>query len=193
MIGRLPQSVYIGEEEYSLRTDYRNVLDVFIMFNDSEMSKQEKWICAVWMMLPHFEELEDLEEAIVNGFDLNEAIKHISWFIGCGKEKKNEKKENPVYDWEQDEQMIFSAINNVAKKEVREQEYIHWWTFLSYFNEIGEGLFSYVVGIRKKNNKHEKLDKSEKKFYTENKDMVDIKPRLSKEEQEFVDYIGELL
>ena len=169
------------------------MLDVFVMFNDPEMSKDEKWICAVWNLLEDFAELEDLEEAIENGFDLEEAIRQISWFIACGKTAQTKKRDKAVYDWEQDEQIIFSAINNVAKKEVREVDYIHWWTFLSYFNEIGEGMFSYIVGIRKKLNKGEKLDKSEKKFYAENKDMVDIKPRLTKEEQEYVDYIGELL
>lgn len=193
MIGRLPESVNINGLEYQLRSDYRNVLDVFVMFNDPEMSKEEKWIEAVYLMIADFKDPDDLEEAVLNGFDINEAIKQINWFIGCGKTETTKKKEKPVYDWEQDEQIIFSGVNNVAKTETRESDYIHWWTFLSYFNEIGEGMFSYIVGIRKKLNKGEKLEKSEKRFYAEHKEMVDINPRLTKEEQEFVDYIGELL
>ena len=27
-------------------------------------------------------------------------------------------------------------------------EYVHWWTFLSFFMEIGDGLFSQVLSIR---------------------------------------------
>ena len=192
MIGRLPTSLTVKGKSYPIRSDYRNILDTFLVFNDTEMSKEEKWFCAVYMIFEKFTCADDLEAACMEGFDIAEAIEQIIWFINCGKESKESQKK-PVYDWEQDEQIIFSAVNNVAKTEVRQVEYMHWWTFLSYFNEIGEGLFSYIVGIRRKRNGDGKLDKSERKFLAENKDMVEIRPRLSKEEQEFERYIGELL
>lgn len=192
MIGRLPAALTIKGRNYPIRSDYRNILDVFVVFNDPEMSKEEKWFCAVYMIFEDFTCADELETACAEGFDIAEAIKQIIWFINCGKESK-ECKKKPVYDWEQDEQIIFSAVNNVAKTEVRQVEYMHWWTFLSYFNEIGEGLFSYIVSIRRKRNGEGKLDKAERKFYAENKDMVEIRPRLSKEEQEFERYIGDLL
>ena len=96
-------------------------------------------------------------------------------------------------DWEQDEQIIFSAVNKVAGYETRAIEYLHWWTFLGFFNEIGEGLFSTVVSIRKKRNRGKKLDKTEDEFYKRNRDMINLKKRLSKKEQEELNEVNRLL
>ena len=96
-------------------------------------------------------------------------------------------------DWEQDGDMIVPAVNKVAGKEIRAVPYMHWWTFFGYFMESGECLFNTVVGIRSKNAKGERLDKWEKKFYQENKNTIDIKTRLSEEEQAYKDKLNEML
>ena len=96
-------------------------------------------------------------------------------------------------DWEQDESIIFSAINKVAGCETREKEYIHWWTFLGYFSEIGEGLFSTVINIRQKKNKGKKLEKYEQEFYRSNKQLIDLKEKYTAEEQAEIDRLNELL
>jgi hypothetical protein len=98
-----------------------------------------------------------------------------------------------VYDWEQDEQMIFSAINKVARQEVRSVDYMHWWTFLGYFNEVGEGTFSYIARLRNKLNHGKKLDKDEREFVNKHKDMVVLKKKLTAEEQEEEDAFQALL
>lgn len=194
MIGSLPESLSIGDHDYPIRADYRNVLQTFVAFNDPELEMSEKWIVAIYLLFEDFSCAEDVEEAVRNGFDSNEAIKQILWFIAAGKDRGDgDKRSLPTYDWEQDEQMIFSAINNVAKREVRELKYLHWWTFLGYFNEVGEGTFSYVVGIRNKLNKGKKLEKHEKEFLNHHKDLVLIRKKLSKEEQEQEDAFQSLL
>ncbi len=194
MIGALPETLAVGNETYHIRTDYRNVLQTFEAFNDQELETTEKWIVAIYLLFADFTCAEDVEEAVGGGFDVSGAIKQLMWFISGGKEeRKDDRKEPPTYDWVQDEQIIFSAVNNVAKKEVREVEYMHWWTFLGYFYEIGEGNFSYIVGIRNKLNKGKKLEKQEKEFLNKNKDMVLIKKKLSKEEQEQEDEFQALL
>ena len=83
-------------------------------------------------------------------------------------------------DWEQDGDMIVPAVNKVAGKEIRAVPYMHWWTFFGYFMESGECLFNTVVGIRSK-------------FYQENKNIIDIKTRLSEEEQAYKDALNEML
>ena len=126
--------------------------------------------------------------------DIEEAIRQAVWFLDCGKEPKEEHtiKKATLYDWEHDEQIIFAAVNHVAGKEVRAEEYIHFWTFISYFHEIGEGLFSTVVHIREKKQKGE-LDKTEKEFYRNHKDLIDLPKRYSQEEQEEIDRINKIL
>ena len=45
---------------------------------------------------------------------------------------------------------------------------------MSYFMEIGDSLFSSVVSYRKKRAEHKKIEKWEKEFYNENKDLIDF-------------------
>ncbi len=97
-----------------------------------------------------------------------------------------------VLDWEQDEKMIFSAVNKVAGHEVRTDDHMHWWTFLSYLSEIGEGLLSEIMHIRWKRGRGKQLDKSEREFYRENSNIIHIKQRLSAEQQAENDYVDSL-
>lgn len=183
MIGTLPEHLIIGDNAYGIRSDYRNVLQVFEAFSDQELEHGEKWIVAVYLLLEPFTCADDVYEAVENGFDVDEAVKQIIWFISADRDPGN-KKELPTYDWAQDEQMIFSAVNKVAGRETRELEYLHWWTFLGYFNEVGEGTLSFIVGIRNKLNKRKKLETHEREFLNNNPDMVKLEKRKTREELE---------
>lgn len=197
MIGCLPETLTIGDKNYPIRSDYRNILQVFEVFNDTELENEDKWIVACRLIFYDFKSTDEVIESVRNGFDIKEAAEQIVWFINAGNRNKNKKNEKPSYSWSQDEQMIFSAVNKVANKEIRENPYMHWWTFLGYFNEIGEGTFSFIVGIRNKLNNCKKLEKHEKEFYSKNKEMVDIKPPKSKkeleQEEEFESLLDEVI
>lgn len=192
MIGALPEALTVGGEEYPIRTDYRNVLQVFEVFQDPDLQPEEKWIVAIYLLFEDFSCADDVLQAAQEGFDVVETQKQILWFISAGQPEK-QIVELPVYNWSQDEQMIFSAVNKVAGRETRELEYLHWWTFLGYFNEVGEGTFSFIVGIRHKLNKGKKLEKHEKEFLSHNKELVLMKKPLTKEEQEQEDAYKALL
>ena len=192
MIGALPEVLTVGGTEYPIRTDYRNILQVFEAFQDPDLQPEEKWIVAIYLLFENFSCADDVLEAAQDGFDLGEAMEQISWFISAGQPEK-QVLEQPTYSWTQDEQMIFSAVNKVAGRETRELEYLHWWTFLGYFNEVGEGTFSFIVGIRHKLNKGKKLEKQEKEFLSHNKEIVLMKKPLTKEEQEQEDAYKSLL
>ena len=192
MIGALPTVLTVNETQYAIRTDYRNVLQVFEAFEDSDLTQEEKWIVAVYLMFEDFSCADDALGAAEEGFDVSEAIQQIIWFISGGTLEK-ESTELPVYSWKQDEQMIFSAVNKVAGKEIREIEYMHWWTFLGYFNEIEEGGFSFFCGIRQKLNKKKKLEKHEKEFLSRNKHLVRLEKPKTKEEQKQEDAYQTLL
>lgn len=192
MIGTLPEALPVSGREYPIRTDYRNVLQVFEAFQDSELHPEEKWIVAIYLLFEDFSCADDVLQAVQSGFNFDEAIKQILWFISAGQPEKKIV-EMPVYNWGQDEQMIFSAVNKVAGKETRELDYMHWWTFLGYFNEVGEGTFSFIVGIRHKLNHGKKLEKHEKEFLSYNKELVLMKKPKTKEEQEQEDAYQALL
>ena len=170
MIG-LPTSLNVAGEEYPIRTDYRVILTIFAAFNDPNLNDREKFtIC-----------LNCLYKVIPD--DYEDAIKQAMWFID-GAELPGNGPSVRLMDWEQDEGMIFAAVNRVAGKEIRAVEYLHWWTFLGYFYEIGEGRFATVVGIRSKMAKGKTLTKEERELLRDNGDTIKLKTRYSDEEIE---------
>ena len=184
MIGVLPEALIIDNEYYSIRADYRNVLQVLEVFQDLEHVQEEKWIVTFYLLFEKFSSPDDVIQAAEEGFNIEEAVDQVLWFISAGQPEK-EVLEAPTYSWKQDEQIIFAAVNKVAGREIRELEYLHWWTFLCYFYEIGEGTFSFVVGIRHKLNKGKKLEKHEKEFLNNNKRLVKLdKPKTKKEQEQ---------
>lgn len=192
MIGALPEALTVGGMNYPIRTDYRNVLQVLEAFQGPELTQDEKWTVATYLIFEDFYCADDVWQAIEDGLNQDEVQRQILWFVSAGK-PENDIVELPVYSWYQDEQIIFSAVNKVAGRETRELEYLHWWTFLGYFNEVGEGTFSFIVGIRNKLNYGKKLEKHEKEFLAKNKELVLMKKPLTKEEQEQEDAYNALL
>lgn len=182
MIGRLPKTLTVNGIDRKIRSDYRVALLIFVALDDPELIENDKLATMI----------ECLYEDEISQADYEEAATQASWFLDGGKAHERIKQSKKVLDWEQDEQIIFSAVNKVAGKEVREQEYMHWWTFLSYFNEIGDGILSSVINIRGKKNKGKKLDKSEEEFYRANKELCDLKTKYTAEEQADIDRLNEL-
>lgn len=186
MIGVLPKTLTVSGKEYPINTDYRVVLIIFEAYDDPELTETEKTAVMINCLYenPRSIPYKDYEEACLQA----------AWFLDGGKEYETQKPtEARVISWQQDEQMIFSAINKTAGFELRNAEYIHWWTFLGYFSEIGECLLNTVVSIRKKKNQHKILDKFEQEFYQKNKSLIDIKKRYSASEQAERDRINALL
>lgn len=184
MIGQLPKVLIINNKEYNIRYDFRPCLDILMAFSDPDLEEREKIMVALTIFY-----VEDIQEE-----NIQEAYEKMIWFLNIGDTvtEKNVKKAK-LYDWEQDEQIIFSAVNNVAGFETREREQLHFWTFISYFYEIGEGTFSYVTRIRDKLNRNEKLDDGEKRFYKENKELITLKIKRSDKEQKIIDKINSIL
>ena len=96
-------------------------------------------------------------------------------------------------DWEQDEAILFPAINKVAGFEVRTAKHLHWWTFMGYYMEISDGVFSSVLNLRMKKAKGKKLEKAEREYWSANKDICNLRPKLTAAEQAEKDRLNALL
>lgn len=172
----LPKSVAINGRDFQVRSDFRAILDIFCAINDPELTQSEKSEVALTIFYP---ELHEMKRG-----DLDEALKNLYWFINGGEEvDPNEPSKPKLVDWEKDFPYIIAPINRAAGKEVRALKYMHWWTFLSLYNDIdGESTFAFIVRIRDKLRRHKKLDETEKRFYRENRKVVDIETRYSEAE-----------
>lgn len=176
MIGRLPTTLKLNDMEWKIRTDYRDILNIFCAFNDSELTQDEKAIVCLTVLYENFASM---------GSELyTEAYKQAICFINLGREEEQDKTPHPkLMDWEQDESIIFAAVNKVAGTELRAVEYMHWWTFMGFYMGVGESVFSDVINIREKKAKNKKLEKNEQEFYIKNKSMIDLKQSESAEDR----------
>lgn len=185
MIGKLPKSLEVDGEERQIRTDYHIILIIFCAINDPELSEYEK----VMVLLDCIYE----DVSFINDGNVEEALEKANWFMDGGTSEKDESDSKPKIDWEQDEQMIFSAINHVAGREIRNDDYLHWWTFLGYFNSLGECLLNTVINIRDKKNNHKPLEKWEEEYYKKNKSIIDIKKKPTVQDMRDMQALNDLL
>lgn len=184
MIGQLPKYLTVNGTKYDIRFDFRPCLDILVAFTDPELNNYEKSKVALDIFY-----IDDIPIE-----DISEAYKQMIWFLDLGGKADNSANNKPqLYDWEQDEQIIFAAINTAAGYETRDKESLHFWTFMSYFYEIGDGTFASVIRLRNKLNKNERLDDTDKKLYKEMKYLVDLKPKRGSIEQQEIDAINKLL
>ena len=176
----LPTSVLIGGKEVKFKSDYRDILYLFEILNDPDLLDEEK----VMVCLDNFYETDDYATDIATA--INEMYQFIDMCKNDGGGNKNDK---PLFSWEQDFNIIVAPINRTLNCDVRGLEYLHWWTFLSAFMEIGECTFNTYVGIREKLNKGKKLEKWEEKIYKDNFNSIKLKQQVDSTTQSLIDEI----
>lgn len=176
-----PTSLNIGGVDYEIRTDYRAVLDLFAALSDPELTDNDPQITAYMQSRIIMEIMfPDCDNIPMEHWQ--EALNKVSEFIDMG--ISDDCKKPKTMDWEQDAPILIPAINKVLNCEIRAQKYIHWWTFLGAYMEIGESLFSNVIHIRQKKAKGKKLEKWELDFYKENQSLIDFKQKSQRSEEE---------
>lgn len=174
----LPKSVEVNGREYEIRSDFRAILDILEAINDTELTDQKRAYVVLDIFYPQFAEMRE--------GDYEEAISRCLWFINGGQED-NGKKLKKVMDWQQDFPLVVAPINRVIGYEIRAVEYLHWWTLLAAYQEIGRDCtFAQVVSIRQKLASGKQLDKSDREFYRRNRDMIDLKQRYTDAEVDFI-------
>lgn len=176
----LPKEITIDNVAYRINKDgdYRMVLDVISVLNDKDLSEEEKGFCALNIFYDFH--IPD---------NMQKAIDEMMIFVNCGEIEKKESTKPPIMSWEQDFPLLVAPINKALGFEIRSVPYLHWWTFVSGYMEIGECSFSNIINIRSKKQKGVKLDKWEQEFYNENRSKVDLNVKLEKAEEDFLNEI----
>lgn len=164
----------VQQVTYAVHTDYRDILDIIDHLQNTDDNEQERWYIAMALFYENWRDIPAQNR--------QEAAERMAEFIACGKTQGKPGAKREI-DWQQDAELIVGGVNKVAGCEVRALPYLHWWTFIAYFMNIGSGPLATVVGIRHKLAKGQKLEKWEQQFYRENKEIVDLRPQLTKEEE----------
>lgn len=178
----LPTELEIAGNMIPINSDYRDILEIFEVLNDPNLLDMEKAYIALDMFYTNDDYKADINDAIIQMFQ----------FMSPNEDMKNpapKPQKKPLMDWEQDFNYIVAPINRIMSTDIRGLEYMHWWTFLSAFMEIGECTFSTYVSIRDKLNQGKKLDKTEAKIYRDHKSEIVLTKRYDDTTQALMDEI----
>lgn len=175
MIYSLPTKLNICGTDYEIRTDYRVILELIEVLNDPAFSDDEKAVATIETIIIDWEDVTDYAEA----------LKQCFWFIDIGQPAG--KKSARLVDWQKDFAYIIAPVNRVLGYEARLVDYLHWWTFMGAYLEIGgECVFSQVVSMRQKIAKGKKLEKYEREWLRQNRDIVNLPQKYTAEDEEIL-------
>lgn len=158
---------------------FQNGIQIMQLMEDEEITEREKVLLAADLLF-----LDPLET-------IQEALDGIVWFMGgwnTDRPDADEKKEDPVMDWDIDQWRIYSAfrkqygidLNNLGKHcvgyqlqdkkliPVYEDNILHFWAFMGLLTTLDDCAFTRVADIRAKKLEG-KMDPKEKAFYRQAK------------------------
>lgn len=173
----LPSSANIGGREYAINADFRDVLEVIEILQNEDKHERVRILVALSLFYDDFDAMAPEH--------YQDAVEWMMDFIACG-ETDDGKPQPKLIDWQQDRMIIAAEVNKVAGTEVRALPFLHWWTFIAYFNGIGEGQLSYIVSIREKLRKGKSLEQHEREFYRKNRARVDFKQKFTQADEEIL-------
>lgn len=127
LAGGLPKEY----EGILLKTDFRNMLQVDILWHETEYDAQVKTAMA----------LEQLYGEIPK--DIVKAIEGLNWFYVCGKLQTEEqtgasaqRQINRPFSFSQDAALIYAAFYATYNINLTTISYLHWWEFMALFEAL---------------------------------------------------------
>ena len=155
----------------------RDVLELLRWLNgqaDPALDQSERWYVAMRLFYPEFAALPQPLWP--------DATQFLTEFLAAG--RREQPRPGPaLMDWQQDAPLIAAGISKAAGQDVRTLPYLHWWSFLAWFDAIGEGSFATVVAIRDKLRRGKRLENWELDYYRTHRAVVELRGVESAEEQ----------
>ena len=117
-VWRLPKSLMIGDQEFEIRTDYRDILKILMFFSDPNYDDVERWMICLRILFPDWRNLPTDR--------MEEIYPVVREFLDMGQTEEDDGKKRPnLMDWQQDSKMIISSVNKVVGHDVRGDDYMH--------------------------------------------------------------------
>ena len=184
LIDELPVSVNIAGTEYPVNTNFRNMILIGQLVNDSAYSQNER----VGLMLNLFYKQAPPDIAAAIG-------ELVSFYKGYRPDPPVSKVKNTgapeAYSYDRDDWLIYSAFRKSWDINLQTIEYLHWFEFRALFDDLDETcLFVKVMQYRAVDLSAIK-DKEQKAFYRKMKRIYALP--LDEHEQERLDKLDELL
>ena len=181
----LQNEIEISGRPYPVRSDFRTILEIFVMLDDPDLTDADKTEALLRMF--YVNRPEDPKAALQAFTDFVDPRREASP-SGRHSQKGERKKPSRLIDWQQDFDLMVAPINHILGFECRSADYLHWHTFLAAYLEIPpESVFARVLRIREKLRTGKKLEKYERTWYSKNRDLVHLKTKFSKAEEELIE------
>lgn len=194
LIDELPQKVKIGDAEREINSNFRTAVLFEILMDDDSVSDSDKGMKALKLFFPELPRTEK---------EVTDAVKQMLWFYRCGKEpneymKQKEKKiqetgktESRIYDFNYDDDYIYSAFIQQYGINLQSINYMHWWEFRALFKSLtNQTEFVKIMEYRGIEITNDMTDK-EKSFYKKMKSVYALP--VPKEESERMQSIVDAL
>ena len=130
-----------------------------------QLDQSGRWYVAMRLFYPAFAEMPQA--------CWPQATDFLAQFLAAGR-REQARPGPPLMDWQQDAPLIAAGISRAAGQDVRTLPYLHWWSFLAWFDAIGEGSFATVVAIRDKLRRGKRLENWELDFYRTHRAAVEL-------------------
>ena len=183
-----PLSVNIDGEEYKIKNqcDYRNVLNIMVLYEDANFSLETKTQVAFEMFYENYKSIKNKQKAVL------EMIRVLNGLREDEVERVSNSKEPEkprIMSWKQDFSLIAPEISKTLGYNIQEPgRYTHWWSFTSAYMAINsECAWSTFLSIRKKRIYGKKLEKWEEEIYRDNRKRIDLEIPLTDEEKEWLE------
>ncbi|WP_035293770.1 bacteriophage Gp15 family protein [Clostridium sp. KNHs214] len=184
LIDLLPTFVEIEGKEFEINTDFRTSILFELLMQDDNVNEEEKIYMALELYYPEIPP------------NINEAIDQMLWFYRCGKDIKESKgtgkgKSTQIYNFEYDDDYIYSAFLDQYGVDLQDVNYLHWWKFKAMFKSLKEdNEIVKIMGYRAMDLSKIK-DKEQKLYYKQMQDLYKIP--LPQDEQDKLEKINNIL
>ncbi|MCW6094747.1 bacteriophage Gp15 family protein [Clostridium sporogenes] len=184
LIDLVPTTIEIEDVEYEINSDFRTSILFELLMQDNELSEEDKIMQALQLYYP------------VIPSNINEAVEQMLWFYRCGKDIIPSKgtgkgKSTQIYNFEYDDDYIYSAFLDQYRIDLQDIEYLHWWKFKAMFKALKEdNEIVKIMGYRSMDLSKIK-DKEEKNYYRKMQELYKIP--IAKDEKDKLEEINNIL
>lgn len=184
LIDLVPTTIEIDGAEYEINSDFRTSILFELLMQDNSINEEDKLIQALQLYYP------------VLPTNISMAVDKMLWFYRCGKDEVKCKgtgkgKSTQIYNFEYDDDYIYSAFLDQYRVDLQDIEYLHWWKFKAMFKALREdNEIVKIMGYRAMDLSKIK-DKEQKAYYKNMKELYKIP--ISKDEKEKLNEIEEIL
>ncbi|EJO5349568.1 bacteriophage Gp15 family protein [Clostridium botulinum] len=184
LIDLVPTTIEVEGQNYDINSDFRTSILFELLMQDSSIVEEDKIIQALQLYYP------------VIPSNINIAVDKMLWFYRGGKDIEPSKgsgrgKSTQIYNFEYDDDYIYSAFLDQYGIDLQDIEYLHWWKFKAMFKSLKEGNeIVKIMGYRSMDLSKIK-DKEEKRYYRKMQELYKIP--INRDEKDKLEEINNIL